>query len=83
MEDQSAGPDMEVYWREWRRELETHISILPQRYRVTVDLHYFEDLSYSEIAELLHQPPGTVKANVSRGIQLLRRTLETQMNETR
>jgi RNA polymerase sigma-70 factor (ECF subfamily) len=83
MEDQSAGPDMEVYWREWRRELETHISILPRRYRVTVDLHYFEDLSYSEIAELLNQPPGTVKANVSRGVQLLRRALETQMNETR
>lgn len=43
----------------------------------------FEDLSYSEIAELLNQPIGTVKANVHRGIQLLRRALETQMNETR
>ena len=83
IEDQSVEPEMEVYWREWRRELEARVATLPQPYGVAVNLHYFEDLSYREIAELLNQPVGTVKANVHRGIQLLRRALETSKNETR
>jgi len=83
IEDQSGRPDEEVSWREWRHELERGVATLPERYRVTVNLHYFEDLSQREIAELLNQPVGTVKANVHRGIQLLRKALGTQTNEMR
>jgi len=35
------------------------------------------------VAELLNQPVGTVKANVHRGLQLLRRGLKTQASEWR
>lgn len=83
IEDQAVEPLSEVYWREWRHELEARVARLPEQYRTTVNLHYFEDLSYREIAELLNQPVGTVKANIHRGLQLLRKSMEAQVNETR
>ncbi len=82
IEDHSPGPEQEVRQREDRRELEGLVALLPERYRVAVNLRYFADLSYQEIAELLHQPSGTVKANVHRGIRLLRKIHDdTHMNQ--
>ena len=82
IEDSSLGPEQEVWWREYRRELEDLIATLPDRYRVAVNLRYFEDLSYQEIAELLNQPAGTVKSNVHRGVELLRKMHgEKHMNQ--
>ena len=60
---------------ERRQELETLVATLPARYRRVVSLYYFEDLSYQEIAEMLGQPVGTIKALVHRGIRLLRKGL--------
>ena len=83
IEDQSSGPDEEAYRDEWRRELEKWVTTLPEPYRSVVNLHYFEDLSLREVAELLNQPVGTVKANVHHGLQLLRKDLKTQAREWR
>jgi RNA polymerase sigma-70 factor (ECF subfamily) len=49
---------------------------LPPRYRAPVILRHVLGLGYDEIAETLVQPPGTVKANVHRGIRLLRACLD-------
>jgi RNA polymerase sigma-70 factor (ECF subfamily) len=80
IEDQSPGPDEEADRHERRRELEMHVTSLPERYRVAVTLYYFEDLGYAEIAELLNQPVGTVKANVHRATRRLHKILEEQKN---
>lgn len=80
IEDASLGPDEEAYWHEWRRELEMQLASLAELYRVAVTLYYFEDLSYVEIAELLNQPVGTVKAHVHRALRQLHKALETQTN---
>lgn len=56
---------------------------LPPSYRLIINLHYLEDLSYREIAELLNQPAGTVKASMHRALRLLRIALETSTNEAR
>lgn len=45
---------------------------LPDRYRIPVVLRHVDDLSYAELAEVLGRPEGTVKAQVSRGLTLLR-----------
>ncbi len=74
--DQALGPDEEAYWHEWRHELEAHVASLPEHYRIVVTLYLFGDLSYAEIAELLDQPIGTVKAYISRAKKLLRKLLE-------
>lgn len=53
-------------------ELEALLMTLPDSYRVAITCYYFADMSYQEIAELLNQPPGTVKSNVYRGLRMLR-----------
>jgi RNA polymerase sigma-70 factor (ECF subfamily) len=45
---------------------------LPERYRAAVVLRHVDGLSYGEMAEVLARPEGTVKAQVHRGIALLR-----------
>lgn len=77
--DHALGPEEEADWREWRHELEAHISSLPEPYRAPVILSLFEELSYAEIAELLQQPIGTVKVYVSRAKYRLRQLLEPRM----
>ena len=74
--DQALGPDEEANWREWRHELEAHIASIPAHYRPAITLYLFEELSYAEIAELLQQPIGTVKAYISRAKYRLRQLLE-------
>jgi RNA polymerase sigma-70 factor, ECF subfamily len=83
IEDQSCGPDEEAYRHEWRREFEMQLASLSERYRVAITLYYFEDLSYAEIAELLNQPVGTVKAHVHRALRQLHKALEAQTNGVR
>ena len=83
IEDPSSGPEEETYLHEWRRELEMQLASLSEHYRVAVTLYYFEDLSYAEIAELLHQPIGTVKARVHRALRQLQKALDTQTNGVR
>ena len=83
IEDPSSGPEEEAYWHEMRGELETQLASLGEPYRIAVTLFYFEDLSYSEIAELLNQPIGTVKAHVHRALRQLHTALDTQKNGVR
>lgn len=83
LEDQSLGPDEEVCRRESRHELELQVSQLPDLYRETMKLYYFNDLTSREIAERLNQPIGTVKANVHRGTQLLRKMLDADAKKMR
>ena len=59
---------------EWD-ELSALVAKLPRRYRAAVVLRHVEGLSYAELALILRQPVGTVKANVHRGVQLLRTAL--------
>ncbi len=42
------------------------VDLLPERYRRTLTLFYYEDRSVSEVAGMLVMPEGTVKTNLSR-----------------
>jgi RNA polymerase sigma-70 factor (ECF subfamily) len=44
---------------------------LKPNYRVLVEMRYFEELSYEEIAEKLELPLGTVKAQLFRARDFL------------
>ena len=63
---------------ERRRELAHLLRTLPERYRAPVVLRHVQGLPYAEIAAILDQPVGTTKANVHRGLNLLRNSLENQ-----
>ncbi|TFG68709.1 MAG: RNA polymerase sigma factor [Thermomicrobiales bacterium] len=57
---------------EWARLLMT----LPLAYRSAVVLRHVDGLSYPELAAALDRPEGTVKAQVHRGLAMLRNALE-------
>jgi RNA polymerase sigma-70 factor (ECF subfamily) len=61
---------------ESERELAAVILRLPDRYRAAVVLRHVAGLGYGEIAAITGQPVGTIKANVHRGVRILRSALE-------
>jgi RNA polymerase sigma-70 factor, ECF subfamily len=75
-DNEQEQPEESFENEERRRELIVLVDTLPWRYREIVRLHYFEDLSYQEIADIFNQPAGTVRVSVHRGIGLLRKKLE-------
>ena len=70
--DHGAGPEEDVMRRAEMDDLAARVACLPPRYREAVVLRHVQDLSYAEAADALGQPVGTVKANVHRGLKLLR-----------
>lgn len=48
---------------------------LPEKYRAPIHLHYYEDYSVREIAEILDLTEGAVKTRLRRGRNLLEKTL--------
>ena len=66
------SPETAAVESEVRGELAALLAALPERYRAAVILRFVQGLSYAEMAEVLGQPVGTIKANVHRGIRWLR-----------
>ena len=55
---------------------------LPRQQRATLVLRYYEDLSNSEIAEVLGVSAGTVKSNASRALAALRQRAGAPVDHT-
>ena len=68
----ASGPEEDVMRRAEVDELAARVACLPARYREAVVLRHVQELSYAEVADALGQPVGTVKANVHRGLKILR-----------
>ncbi len=78
LEHPDPGPEEMAGLQESFSEVTKAISSLPERYRAVLNLYYFEQFSYQEIADLLHQPLSTVKSKVYRGLGLIRAALAEQ-----
>src|SRR6201997_3758361 len=70
--DVATGPEEDVLRKAEMDELAARVACLPAKYREAVVLRHVQDLSYAEVAETLGQPVVTVKANVHRGLKILR-----------
>jgi RNA polymerase sigma-70 factor (ECF subfamily) len=83
-ESHAPAPDSELSAsrQDLRRDLAGAIGILPERYRAVVTLHYLQDVSYPEIAEVLDLPIGTVKTHLHRAKKLLREHLRDTDSDT-
>jgi len=64
---------------ELRDRLEKAIARLPANYRLLVAAHYLEGVRYEDLAEALQLPLGTLKTQLYRAKQQLRRLLETEL----
>ena len=49
---------------------------LPQKYRETVYLHYYEGYSTEEMAKILSRNPSTVRSDLRRGREKLKSVLK-------
>ncbi len=76
--DDATDPETLAGRRVDRDELAEAILALPERYRLPIVLRHVDDLSYEDIAAALDRPVGTVKAQVHRGLAILRHTLTQQ-----
>jgi len=75
--DGGATPHERAARRETLRTLATALAELPPGPRAAVVLRHVDGLSYPELAIALERPEGTVKAQVHRGLAMLRTALES------
>ena len=59
------------------RDIRGLLSRLDEQYRVVLELRYMGDKSYSEIAEIMEIPVGTVKTYIHRAKAELKKMIET------
>ena len=72
------NPEQAIIEEQRVQMLRDVVKQLKPRYRQLVELRYFEELSYEEIAERLHLPLGTVKVQLFRARDLLHNILSTK-----
>ena len=70
-------PEEEMIKIQKSKILRNIVSKLKRRYRKLIELRYFKEFSYEEIAEELELPIGTVKAQLFRARELLYNILKT------
>lgn len=58
------------------------IATLPENYRIVIHLHYYDDLSIKQIADILRISEGCAKMRLSRARSLLRDELKPDTAET-
>ena len=77
-DDKEARPEAALEHAELKKALDAFVAALPERYRLAVVLRHIQGLGYGEMALILKQPIGTIKANVHRGVRMLREAFDEQ-----
>jgi RNA polymerase sigma-70 factor (ECF subfamily) len=62
----TPNPEETIINVQRRRQLEENLEKMSPKYRKLIDLRFFKDLSYEEIARQLDLPLGTVKTQIHR-----------------
>ena len=74
-EKRNVAPDAAVMNRETGLRIEEALQELDEQHRVVVVLRDVEDMNYSQIAEILEVPKGTIKSRLYRARCMLREKL--------
>jgi RNA polymerase sigma-70 factor (ECF subfamily) len=76
LRDDTPDPEEHLIKDQKALLMRTVVKKLKPRYRTLIELRYFKEYSYEEIAEELDLPIGTVKAQLFRARELLFQTLK-------
>ena len=63
------------------REIFREVMNLPKTYRLVIHLYYYEDYSVAEIGRILGLTESNVKVRLSRGRQLLKKSLQEEWDD--
>ena len=86
MSELTAPPEdtdalLELEDRELQAILREEMHRLPKKFAAAVTLFYVQEMTYDEISAVTGQPVGSVKTNLFRGRQALRRRVLIRMGE--
>lgn len=76
IKDPNLSPDDLMLKKQRKEYLKKAVDRLPAKYKKLVELRYFQELSYDEVAQELELPLGTVKAQLFRARELLSQELK-------
>ena len=81
LESNASQPGLvDAYERKVDAEtIQSILDKLPEKYKTVLILHYMEDFTYQEAAEMLAVPIGTVMSRLSRAKQLMKKALLRSM----
>ena len=79
--DRWTQPEERLELRESATEVREALASLPATQRLALTLHYFEDLRYEDIAEVMGLPLNTVKSHIRRGKERLAQVLTNPVEE--
>ena len=79
--DRWSQPEEEIELRESASEVRAALQRLPAQQRLALTLHYFEDLRYEDIADVMGLPLNTVKSHIRRGKERLALALSSPVEE--
>lgn len=79
--DRWAQPEERLELRESATQVREALGQLSATQRLALTLHYFEDLRYEDIADVMGLPLNTVKSHIRRGKERLAQLLAAPMEE--
>ncbi len=81
LESDGLDPEEKFIKKERKRLMKDVVDKLKPKYRVLIEMRYFKEFSYDEIAEQLELPLGTVKAQLHRAKELLYNILSKSVKD--
>lgn len=73
-----GSPESEITLKASHDELTEKVLSLPLKYREATILYYYQELSVSEICELLHTKPATIRTRLQRARALLKESYKKE-----
>lgn len=70
-ESKIPSPEQQIINKQNAKYMRFKVSQLKDRYRILIELRYFKEYSYEEIAQEINLPIGTIKAQLFRARKLL------------
>ena len=80
LKDRGRNPEEQIIRDQRLERMRQVIMQLDPKYRIMIEMRYFEELSYDEISVELNMPLGTVKAQLYRAKELLHDLLQKPGN---
>jgi RNA polymerase sigma-70 factor (ECF subfamily) len=74
--DATPNVEQEILRRERLRAIRKHVEALPERQRLAVMMHKYQELDYRQIAEVLHLSESATKSLLFRAYETLRESLK-------